>query len=158
MLLHFGFFWERDYLFFLDFSHRVEIFQSFCHWNFTWSWFHIKFAAQDNLSNFHTVFFYSSSQISSSSNWFFQLFFKHIFVLCFVWIFFERKETCLLSNIFAFFFLQPNIAHQIVFFVYFISFKFLRDIQITTSHSARALFRSSFKFAFSSCLFSHFFS
>ena len=146
LLHHFGFF-EREIInFFLILSHRVEIFPIILSLKFHVKfWFHIKSAAQDNFSNFHTVFFLS---FFFANFIFFKLvfstFFKHIFVLCFVWIFLRGEKFCLLSNIFAFFLAKYRSPDS--FFLYtFISFKFLRDIQITTSHSARALFSIFFQ-------------
>ena len=146
LLHHFGFFEREIIYFFLILSHRVEIFPIILSLKFHVKfWFHIKSAAQDNFSNFHTVFFLS---FFFANFIFFKLvfstFFKHIFVLCFVWIFFWEERNSVFLVTFLHFF-QPNIAHQIVFLYTFISFKFLRDIQITTSHSARALFSIFFQ-------------
>jgi len=126
LLHHFGFF-EREIInFFLILSHRAEILPIILSLKFHVKfWFHIKSAAQDNFSNFHTVFFLSSSQISSSSNWFFQLFLNTslYYVLC--GFFLRGEKFCLLSNIFAFF--SAKYRSPDSFLYTFISFfKFLR--------------------------------
>ena len=119
LLHHFGFF-ERDYLFFLDFVTQSGNFSNYSVTEISREiLISHKICCTRQFCQIFTLcfFFLSSSQISSSSNWFFQLFLNTslYYVLC--GFFLRGEKFCLLSNIFAFF--QPNIAHQIVFFVYF---------------------------------------